>query len=167
MNVKYRAYKILVPFCSASRCKVAAAMTPTRSRRRAPTDERRHRRRGRQAASATDPSPRRADRGAREGRQRVTKRRRQPARRLQRHAEDEGQKLPAVLEATGGTDMVTNLPPDFALRSSALEPRSRATANLNPFTTLALATAEQMGDGATTGNIRTALATARRNSTAA
>ncbi len=70
-----------------------------------------------------------------------------------------GKHFPLSVEATGGTDMVTNLPPDFALRSSALEQRSRAIVNVNPFTTLALATAEQMGDGATAGNIRIALAT--------
>jgi hypothetical protein len=71
-----------------------------------------------------------------------------------------GKYFPLVVRATGGTDMVTNLPPDFALRSSALEPRSRATVNLNPFTTLAAATAEQMPDGPTAGNMRIALATA-------
>jgi hypothetical protein len=70
-----------------------------------------------------------------------------------------GKYYPLFVGATGGTDMVTNLPPDFALRSSALEPGSRATVNLNPFTTLAAATAEQMPDGPTAGNIRIALAT--------
>ncbi|HEX7235515.1 MAG TPA: putative Ig domain-containing protein [Gammaproteobacteria bacterium] len=71
-----------------------------------------------------------------------------------------GKYFPLFLDATGGTDLVTNLPPDFTLRSSALAPRSRATANLNPFTTLALATAEQMSGGLTAANIRTALGTA-------
>src|SRR6185436_13768792 len=70
-----------------------------------------------------------------------------------------GRFFPLFLEATGGTDLVTNLPPDFALRSSALAPRNRTTANLNPFTTLALATADQMSGGATAANIRTALGT--------
>ena len=69
-----------------------------------------------------------------------------------------GRNFPLLLEATGGTDLVTNLPPDFVLKSSALEPGNRVTANLNPFTTLARATAEQMGDGPTSGNLRTALA---------
>src|SRR5688572_567008 len=68
-----------------------------------------------------------------------------------------GKYFPLLLEATGGTDLVTNLPPDFVLKSSALEPRSRVTANLNPFTTLARATAEQMSGGATSANMRTAL----------
>jgi len=70
-----------------------------------------------------------------------------------------GKYFPLFVDATGGTDLVTNLPPDFALRSSALAPRSRTTANLNPFTTLALATAEQMSGGLTAANIRTALGT--------
>ncbi len=70
-----------------------------------------------------------------------------------------GKYFPLFVGATGGTDMVTNLPPDFALRSSALEPRSRTTVNLNPFTTLAAATAEQMPDGPTANNIRIALGT--------
>ena len=70
-----------------------------------------------------------------------------------------GRFFPLFLEATGGTDLVTNLPPDFTLRSSALAPRNRTTANLNPFTTLALATADQMSGGATAANIRTALGT--------
>jgi hypothetical protein len=69
-----------------------------------------------------------------------------------------GKYFPLFVEATGGTDMITNQPPDFALRSSALEPRGKTTANINPFTTLALATAEQIG-GLTTGNINTALGT--------
>ena len=70
-----------------------------------------------------------------------------------------GKYFPLLVEATGGTDLVTNLPPDFVLKSSALEPRSRTTANLNPFTTLARATAEQMSGAATSTNLRTALGT--------
>src|SRR5688572_16831967 len=77
-----------------------------------------------------------------------------------------GKHFPLFIEATDGTDLVTNLPPDFALRSAALAAGSRATANLNPFTTLALAAAGQMGGGPTSANVRTALATttARFNS---
>jgi putative Ig domain-containing protein len=71
-----------------------------------------------------------------------------------------GKYFPLFVGATGGTDMITNQPPDFALRSSALAPSGKTTANINPFTTLALATAEQMGSGLTSGNIRTALGTA-------
>jgi len=68
-----------------------------------------------------------------------------------------GKFFPLFVDATGGTDLVTNLPPDFVLRSTALEPRNRAVANLSPFTTLALATAEQMSGGQTSTNVRTAL----------
>src|SRR6187551_809899 len=71
-----------------------------------------------------------------------------------------GKNFPLFISATGGTDMVTNQPPDFALRSSALAPSGKATVNINPFTSLALATAEQMGNGLTSGNIKTALGTA-------
>jgi hypothetical protein len=71
-----------------------------------------------------------------------------------------GRYFPLFIEATGGTDLVTNLPPDFLLRSSALAPRSRTTVNLNPFTTLGLATADQMTGGPTASNVRAALATA-------
>ena len=70
-----------------------------------------------------------------------------------------GRNFPLLLEASGGTDLVTNLPPDFVLRSSALEPRNRATANLSPFTTLARATADQMSGGPTAANLRAALTT--------
>jgi hypothetical protein len=77
-----------------------------------------------------------------------------------------GKHFPLFIEATGGTDLVTNLPPDFRLRSAALAAGKRATANLNPFTTLALATADQMSGGPTSTNVRTALAatTAKLNS---
>ena len=77
-----------------------------------------------------------------------------------------GKYFPLFLNSTGGTDMITNLPPDFKLRSSAPDPRAKVTANINPFTTLALATAEQMGGGMNSTNIKTALtaATSRFNS---
>ena len=71
-----------------------------------------------------------------------------------------GKYFPLFIDATGGTDMITNQPPDFKLRSSAIMPNGKVTANINPFTTLAIATAEQMGDGLTSGNIKTALSTA-------
>jgi hypothetical protein len=70
-----------------------------------------------------------------------------------------GKNYPLFIDATGGTDLVTNLTPDFTLRSAATEPRSRTVANLNPFTTLALATARQMTGGPTASNIKTALDT--------
>ena len=63
-----------------------------------------------------------------------------------------GKHFPLFIDATGGTDLVTNLTPDFTLRSAAVEPRSRTIANLNPFTTLAVAAARQMSDGPTASN---------------
>jgi hypothetical protein len=63
---------------------------------------------------------------------------------------------PLLLAATGGTNIVTTLAPDFTLESAAMEPRT-TVANLNPFTTLAIATARQMPSGVTTANIETAL----------
>jgi hypothetical protein len=68
-----------------------------------------------------------------------------------------GKFYPLTLAATGGTDLVTGLPPDFGLRSAALAPGGTAIVNLSPFTTIALSTAEQMSGGATAANIRTAL----------
>ena len=68
-----------------------------------------------------------------------------------------GKNYPLLLEASGGTDLITNLPPDFVLKSSALGPATGTVVNLNPFTTLARSTAEQMASGATSNNFRTAL----------
>jgi hypothetical protein len=68
-----------------------------------------------------------------------------------------GKYYPLFLDATGGTDLVTSLPPDFTLLSAATEPRSTTIANLNPFSTLAVATAKQMSGGPTSSNIKLAL----------
>ncbi|HVY64859.1 MAG TPA: putative Ig domain-containing protein [Gammaproteobacteria bacterium] len=68
-----------------------------------------------------------------------------------------GKYYPLTVEATGGTDLVTNLAPDFQLKSAALDPRTGTIANLNPFTTLALATAGQMSGGQSAANIKSAL----------
>ncbi|HEX5045724.1 MAG TPA: putative Ig domain-containing protein [Gammaproteobacteria bacterium] len=67
-----------------------------------------------------------------------------------------GKYYPLTIAAAGGTDLVTGLPPEFALRSAALAPSS-TIANLSPFTTLALSSAEQMSGGASAANVRTAL----------
>ena len=158
MNVRYRYFKVLLVVllgcalqgCGGGDSGDAAADAPSDG---SPTSMSRSR-----VASATGPLPMRRSRSARGRGSAAAKRRGQSARGLQRHAEDQGQDFPLLLEATGGTDLVTNLPPDFVLKSSALEPGNRVTANLNPFTTVARATAEQMGDGPTSGNLRTALA---------
>ncbi len=61
--------------------------------------------------------------------------------------------FPLIVEATGGTDLVTNLAPDFDLSGAALASNSAAVANVNPFTTFAVETAGRLADGATAANI--------------
>jgi hypothetical protein len=70
-----------------------------------------------------------------------------------------GKYYPLLVEATGGTDLVTNLSPDFTLTSAVPTPRNQAIANLNPFTTLAISTAKQMPGGLTGNDVQSALAT--------
>lgn len=67
-----------------------------------------------------------------------------------------GRSYPLFIEATGGTDLVTNRPLDFMLHTAVLDTRRTAVANLNPYTTLAIATARRMSGGSTPSNIRTA-----------
>lgn len=62
-------------------------------------------------------------------------------------------RYPVRILATGGTDLVTNAAPDFDLLSIASDADAR-TANLNPFSTLIVAAAEQMPGGATPDNVR-------------
>jgi hypothetical protein len=68
-----------------------------------------------------------------------------------------GKYYPLLVDAAGGTDLVTNLSPDFVLESAVLAPRNKAIANLNPFTTLAVAAAREMPGGFTSSNVQTAL----------
>lgn len=70
-----------------------------------------------------------------------------------------GKYYPLLVEASGGTDLVTNLPPDFVLASAVTAPSNRSIANLNPFTTLAVSTAKQMPGGFTSADVQSALAT--------
>jgi len=70
-----------------------------------------------------------------------------------------GKYYPLIVDATGGTDIVTNLAPTFALESAATAPRNKGVANLNPFTTLAIGTARQMGGSLNSNNIDSALST--------
>ncbi len=62
---------------------------------------------------------------------------------------------PLLLKATGGTDTVSGQPPTFTLYSVALDTREN-TANLNPFTTLIVKTAQAMPGGLTDSNLATA-----------
>ena len=68
-----------------------------------------------------------------------------------------GKYYPLLIAATGGTDLVTNRAPDFALTSMATQPGGKAVTNLNPFTTLAIAVAKQMSGGLTDTNVANAL----------
>jgi hypothetical protein len=70
-----------------------------------------------------------------------------------------GKYYPLVIDATGGTDIVTNLAPTFPLESAATAPRNKVIANLNPFTTLAISTARQMGGALNSNDIDSALST--------
>ncbi len=63
---------------------------------------------------------------------------------------------PLSLEATGGTDLVSNLPPEFVLRGAAWSSSSRAVANINVFSTLAFETARDMPGGLSSNNLRSA-----------
>lgn len=68
-----------------------------------------------------------------------------------------GKHYPLSIEARGGIDLVSQLPPGFTLFSAATEPRRKSIVNVNPFTTLAVATARQMRGGQTTSNVAAAL----------
>ncbi len=63
---------------------------------------------------------------------------------------------PLTLDATGGTDLVTGLPPDFVLRGAVWSSSNRATGNVNPFSTFAFETARDLGGGLNADNLRTA-----------
>jgi len=67
----------------------------------------------------------------------------------------QGAAYPVVVEATGGTDMVSGTSPDFTLLSVALD-SSANTVNINPFSTLIVKTAQSMAGGLTAGNIAVA-----------
>ncbi len=62
---------------------------------------------------------------------------------------------PLVIEASGGIDLVTDAAPDFILYSVISDP-SVKIANLNPFSTMIVKTAEFMADGLNSANIKTA-----------
>jgi len=63
---------------------------------------------------------------------------------------------PLTISATGGIDMVTNLAPDFDLRSAVVEPLKKATYNINPYSTIALELATDLDGGISKSNIRRA-----------
>lgn len=61
--------------------------------------------------------------------------------------------FPLRIEAEDGTDLVTNLPPDFRLLGVVLAPSSSAISNVNPHSTLAIEAASLMPGGATGENL--------------
>ena len=61
--------------------------------------------------------------------------------------------FPLLIDATGGTDLVTDLPPDFVLKSAVLSARDSVTANVNPFSTLAYELAKDLNGGVTRENL--------------
>ncbi len=60
--------------------------------------------------------------------------------------------FPVLVSATGGTDVVSGAPPSFALHSVVLNSDTQ-TANLNPFTTLMVRTAQAMPGGLNAENL--------------
>ncbi len=63
--------------------------------------------------------------------------------------------FPITISATGGLDIVTNMPLDFQMYS-IVEDKNNETANINPYSTLIVKTAMNMNGGLTPSNIRTA-----------
>jgi len=61
--------------------------------------------------------------------------------------------FPLLIDATGGTDLVTDLSPDFVLKSAVLSARDSVTANVNPFSTLAYELAKDLNGGVTRENL--------------
>jgi hypothetical protein len=61
--------------------------------------------------------------------------------------------FPLLVDATGGTDLVTNAAPDFVLRSAVLSARDTVTANVNPFSTIAYELAKDLNGGVTSQNL--------------
>jgi hypothetical protein len=70
-----------------------------------------------------------------------------------------GTHYPLSIQADGGIDLVTNAAPDLTLESVLTEPSARASSNLSPFSTLAVATARQMNGGLSSGTLAVAIDT--------
>ncbi len=64
--------------------------------------------------------------------------------------------LPLQVTATGGTDLVTNLAPDFQLSAALFAANRDAVVNVNPFTRLTVDIAADMNGGITASNYREA-----------
>ena len=65
----------------------------------------------------------------------------------------QGKHYPLTIDARNGTDLVTNLSPDFDLFGAAVEPGKKSVANVNPFSTLAYELAHDMSGGISKNNL--------------
>ena len=61
--------------------------------------------------------------------------------------------FPLLVDAKGGTDIVTNRAPDFVLRSAVLSAGGQVTANVNPFSTFAYEIAKDLNGGVNRKNL--------------
>ncbi|MDJ0701589.1 MAG: putative Ig domain-containing protein [Woeseiaceae bacterium] len=69
-----------------------------------------------------------------------------------------GKHYPLIVEASGGTDLVTNQFPDFSMRALVGSPGKQTVANVNPFSTISVMLADELPGGITAGNVDTAQA---------
>lgn len=67
-----------------------------------------------------------------------------------------GAQYPLMFNASDGTDLVTNLTPDFEMTGAILRPSTRVVSNINPFSTFAISLASEMPGGVTAKNIEAA-----------
>jgi hypothetical protein len=70
-----------------------------------------------------------------------------------------GKYYPLLVEARGGTDLVTHTAPEFTLAGVAMTPGRNEVVNLSPFSSLAVATARQMPGGLSSTSVTEALNT--------
>jgi hypothetical protein len=68
----------------------------------------------------------------------------------------QGKYYALTIDSDGGTDLVTNRPPDFMLVSAVLRPSKHSVANINPFSTFAVVLARRMPGGANAENLERA-----------
>ncbi len=68
-----------------------------------------------------------------------------------------GKHYPLTIEASGGVDLISGLPLDFLLTSTVSSPRNTTIAHINPYTTLAIATARQTSIGLSAQTVATAI----------
>ena len=64
--------------------------------------------------------------------------------------------FPLLIDASGGTDIVTNAAPDFTMYGAVLSASNNTVANVNPFTTFTVEVARDMNGGLTRDNLAAA-----------